>query len=74
MCAGGTIFPRDWPLVVPEHGSGEKHVCAMAKEARATGVHMLSTLVIEPNRDPRLAGTRKVFPKIPIYVQGLRKI
>ncbi len=55
MCSGGTIFPEG-----PALGStwnmdllGQVYETA-AREARAVGIHQLFTLVIEPNRDPRL--------------------
>jgi beta-glucosidase len=55
MCAGGTVFPEglaigstfDMDLVRKIYGTA-------AKEARSTGIHLLCTLVIEPNRDPRM--------------------
>jgi beta-glucosidase len=55
MCPGGTIFPEG-----PALGSTwnleliEKVYAATAREARALGIHLLNTLVVEPNRDPRL--------------------
>ena len=55
MCSGGTIFPEG-------HGLGstwnldliDRVYAAAAREARAVGIHSLYTLVVEPNRDPRL--------------------
>jgi beta-glucosidase len=55
MCAGGTVFPEglaigstfDMDLV-------SRIYKVAAKEARSTGVHLLNTLVIEPNLDPRM--------------------
>ena len=34
---------------------------AIGKEGRATGVHMLCTIVIEPNRDPRLGRNQEGY-------------
>jgi beta-glucosidase len=55
MCSGGTIFPEG-------HGLGstwnlgliDRVYAAAAREARSVGIHALYTLVVEPNRDPRL--------------------
>jgi beta-glucosidase len=66
MCAGGTIFPEGlaigstWNLDLISN-----LYKAVAKEARATGVHMLSTLVVEPNRDPRLGRNQEGFSEDP---------
>jgi beta-glucosidase len=52
---GGTVFPEGlaigsmWNLNLVE-----KIYSVAAKEARTRGIHALGTLVIEPNRDPRL--------------------
>jgi beta-glucosidase len=55
MFAGATVFPEglsigstfDMPLV-------REIYAAAAQEARSTGIHMLSTLVLETDRDPRM--------------------
>ncbi len=63
---GATIFPEGLAL-----GSTwnldliERIYSAVAKEARATGVHMLCTLVIEPNRDPRLGRNSEGYSEDP---------
>ncbi len=55
MCSGATIFPEGLAL-----GSTwnmdlvEDIYSTAAREARAIGIHQLFTLVVEPNRDPRL--------------------
>jgi len=41
-------------LEVLLYGSCKKNLWVAAKEARSTGVHLLNTLVIEPNLDPRM--------------------
>jgi len=38
---------------------------AAAREARAVGIHQLGTLVIEPNRDPRLGRNAEAFSEDP---------
>ncbi len=63
---GATIFPEGLAL-----GSTwnldliERIYSAVAKEARAIGVHMLCTLVIEPNRDPRLGRNSEGYSEDP---------
>lgn len=62
MCSGSTIFPEGLAL-----GSTwnmdlvEKVYSAAAKEARSTGIHQLFTLVIEPNRDPRMGRNEEAY-------------
>lgn len=62
MCANGTIFPEGlaigsvWDLELIK-----KIYDVVAKEARATGAHMLGTLVIEPNRDPRMGRNQEGY-------------
>jgi len=66
MCSGGTIFPEG-----PALGSTwdmdliERIYAAVAKEARAVGIHQLFTLVIEPNRDPRLGRNEEGYSEDP---------
>jgi beta-glucosidase len=66
MCSGATIFPEGLAL-----GStwdmeliGRIYETA-AREARAVGIHQLFTLVIEPNRDPRLGRNQEGFSEDP---------
>jgi beta-glucosidase len=55
MCAGGTIFPEGLAIGSTwDKDLVKKIYTVAAKEARATGIHGLCTLVIEPNRDPRM--------------------
>jgi beta-glucosidase len=66
MCAGGTIYPEGpgigstWnlPLI-------EQIYAATAREARTTGIHQLYTLVVEPNRDPRLGRNIETYSEDP---------
>jgi beta-glucosidase len=44
---------------------------AVAKEARSTGVHTLCTLVIEPNRDPRLGRSQEGYSEDPYLVSKI---
>jgi beta-glucosidase len=55
MCAGATIFPEGHALGSSWNTDLVYEVYSnAAKEARAIGIHELFTLVIEPNREPRL--------------------
>lgn len=66
MCSGKTVFPEgitmacSWnmPLV-------EQVYSAAGQEARAVGIHELCTLVIEPNRDPRLGRNEEGYSEDP---------
>jgi len=66
MCSGATIFPEGpalgstWNLNIV----GEVYRTA-AREARAVGIHQLFTLVIEPNRDPRLGRNQEGYSEDP---------
>ena len=66
MCSGGTIFPEG-----PALGSTwnmdlmSKVYETAAREARALGIHQLFTLVIEPNRDPRLGRNQEGYGEDP---------
>ncbi|MBK9390878.1 MAG: glycoside hydrolase family 3 C-terminal domain-containing protein [Bacteroidetes bacterium] len=66
MCAGGTVFPEG--LAIGSTWNMElvnRMYSAIAKEARSTGVHVLSTLVVEPNRDPRLGRNQEGYSEDP---------
>src|SRR5215470_13815023 len=66
MFPGATVFPEglaigssfDMPLV-------ESIYAASAREARALGIHVLSTLVLELNRDPRLGRNEEAYTEDP---------
>lgn len=66
MCSGGTIFPEG-----PALGSTwnmdliEEIYETAAREARSVGIHQLFTLVIEPNRDPRLGRNQEGYGEDP---------
>ncbi len=68
MCSGGTIFPEG-----PAIGSTwnmdlvEEMYSIAAREARAVGIHQLFTLVIEPNRDPRLGRNQEGYSEDPYF-------
>jgi beta-glucosidase len=72
MCSGGTVFPEglaigssfDLDLVNAVYA-------AAAKEARAEGIHMLSTLVMEVLRDPRMGRNEEAYTEDPYLYMRL---
>jgi beta-glucosidase len=76
MFPGATVFPEglgigstfDMPLV-------ERIYAASADEARAVGIHMLSTLVLELDRDPRMGRNMEAYTEDPyLYAQISKSI
>jgi beta-glucosidase len=66
MCSGGTIFPEGPGLgSCWNPGLIRQVYAAAAQEARGVGIHQLFTLVIEPNRDPRLGRNQEGFSEDP---------
>jgi beta-glucosidase len=62
MCAGGTIFPEGLAIGSAWNMDLVYRIYqAIAREARNTGVHILCTIVIEPNRDPRLGRNQEGY-------------
>lgn len=62
MCSGATIFPEGLALGSSWNLDLFKNIFeAVASEARAVGIHELFTLVIEPNRDPRLGRNQEGY-------------
>jgi beta-glucosidase len=74
MCSGSTIFPEGLAL-----GSTwnmdliQKIYTTAAREARAVGIHQLFTLVVEPNRDPRLGRNQEGFSEDPYLCSQIAK-
>ncbi|MGH9648020.1 MAG: glycoside hydrolase family 3 C-terminal domain-containing protein [Bryobacteraceae bacterium] len=66
MFPGATVFPEglaidsSWDMAL-----AKEIYAAAAREARALGIHQLCTLVIEPNRDPRLGRNVEGFSEDP---------
>ena len=66
MCSDKTIFPEGLAI-----GSGwnmdlvRQIWTAEAQEARSVGIHQLFTLVVEPNRDPRMGRNEEGFSEDP---------
>ena len=66
MCSGATIFPEGLALGSTWNMELLQKVYAVAaKEAGAIGVHQLFTLVVEPNRDPRLGRNQEGYSEDP---------
>ncbi|MCL5004932.1 MAG: glycoside hydrolase family 3 C-terminal domain-containing protein [Acidobacteria bacterium] len=63
---GGTVFPEGLAIGSTFDMNLVKSVyAAAAQEARAVGIHMLSTLVLELDRDPRLGRNDEGFTEDP---------
>ena len=74
MCSGGTIFPEGPALGSTWNLDLLKDIYeAAAQEARAVGIHQLFTLVIEPNRDPRLGRNQEGYSEDPYLCAQIAK-
>ena len=74
MCSGGTIFPEGLALGSTWNMDLLTDVYeAAAREARAVGIHQLFTLVIEPNRDPRLGRNQEGYSEDPYLCSQISK-
>ncbi len=66
MCSGGTIFPEGLAIGSAWNMDLVREIyAATASEARAVGIHQLFTLVVEPNRDPRLGRNEEGYGEDP---------
>ncbi len=66
MFSGATIFPEGLALGSTWDMDLIKSIYATAaKEARSVGIHQLFTLVVEPNRDPRLGRNAEGYSEDP---------
>jgi len=69
MCSGGTVFPEGLALGSTwDMGLLAEVYAVAAREARAIGVHQIFTLVVEPNRDPRLGRNQEGYSEDPWLV------
>jgi beta-glucosidase len=74
MFPGATVFPEglaigstfDMPLV-------NRIYAASAEEARAIGIHVLSTLVLELDRDPRMGRNMEAYTEDPYLYSQIAK-
>lgn len=74
MCSGGTIFPEG--LAIGSTWNMDlvgKIYSIAAREGRAIGIHQLFTLVIEPNRDPRLGRNQEGYSEDPYLCSQIAK-
>ena len=68
MCSGGTIFPEGLAIGSTWNMDLVKNIYTIAaREARAVGIHQIFTLVIEPNRDPRLGRNQEGYSEDPFF-------
>ena len=68
MVPGATIFPEGAALGSAwDVGLVQAVYAAAAAEARAMGIHQLCTLVVEPNRDPRLGRNCEGYSEDPYF-------
>lgn len=68
MCSGGTIFPEGLSIGSTWNMDLVNNLYSIAaREARAVGIHQIFTLVIEPNRDPRLGRNQEGFSEDPYF-------
>ncbi len=66
MCSDKTIFPEGLAIGSTFDMDLVRQIwAAEAREARSVGIHQLYTLVVEPNRDPRLGRNEEGFSEDP---------
>ncbi len=66
MCPGGTIFPEGLAIGASWNKELVKKIYTVAAhEGKSIGVHGLCTLVIEPNRDPRMGRNEEGYSEDP---------
>ncbi len=74
MCSGGTIFPEGLALGSTWNMDLIREIYSVAaKEGRSVGIHQLFTLVIEPNRDPRLGRNQEGYSEDPYLCACIAK-
>ncbi len=72
MCSGATVFPEGLAVGSSFDLDLVKAIyAASAAEARAVGIHMLSTLVMEVNRDPRMGRNEEAYTEDPYLYMRL---
>ncbi|MDD4191627.1 MAG: glycoside hydrolase family 3 C-terminal domain-containing protein [Mangrovibacterium sp.] len=66
MCAGGTVFPEGLAIGATWNRELVRDIYTVAaREGKSIGVHGLCTLVIEPNRDPRMGRNEEGYSEDP---------
>jgi beta-glucosidase len=74
MCSGSTIFPEGLALGSTWNLDLINNVYTIAaREARSVGIHQIFTLVIEPNRDPRLGRNQEGYSEDPYFCSQMAK-
>ncbi len=74
MCSGGTIFPEGLALGSTWNLDLIREIYAVAAlEGRSVGIHQLFTLVVEPNRDPRLGRNQEGYSEDPYLCACISK-
>jgi beta-glucosidase len=72
MMPGATIFPEGLSIGSTfDMGLVKSIYAAAAAEARAVGIHMLSTLVLEEDRDPRMGRNEEAYTEDPYLYQRI---
>jgi len=72
MMPGATIFPEGLTIGSTFDMDLVKSIyAAAAAEARAVGIHMLSTLVLEEDRDPRMGRNEEAYTEDPYLYQRI---
>ena len=72
MFSGATVFPEGLAIGSSFDPALVKEVySAAAKEARSVGIHMLSTLVMELDRDPRMGRNAEAYTEDPYLYSRL---
>ncbi|HUU29889.1 MAG TPA: glycoside hydrolase family 3 C-terminal domain-containing protein [archaeon] len=75
MCSGGTIFPEGLAIGSAWNMDLVREIYSVAaKEARSRGIHQLCTLVIEPNRDPRLGRNQEGYSEDPYLCSRIARV
>ena len=72
MMPGATIFPEGLTIGSTFDMDLVKSIyAAAAAEARAVGIHMLSTLVLEEDRDPRMGRNEEAYTEDPYLYERI---
>ncbi|HUU28693.1 MAG TPA: glycoside hydrolase family 3 N-terminal domain-containing protein [archaeon] len=72
LSPGATIFPEGLAIGSTWDMDLVREIYSVAaKEARAVGIHQLCTLVVEPNRDPRLGRNEEGYSEDPFLCAAI---
>jgi beta-glucosidase len=74
MFPGATVFPEGLSIGSTfDMGLVDRIYSASAQEARAVGIHVLSTLVLELDRDPRMGRNMEAYTEDPYLYSQIAK-